>query len=84
MEQRIVKVRRGKLLSCDEAGELLGISTNQIRLWVRMRLLHAEKLGHVYVIQAEQLALASERFHRNLLDDVPLGRSGLINKVELE
>jgi len=79
-----VKVKRGKLYSCDEAAGLMGISSQQVRLWIRMRLLHAEKIGKTYVIRAEQLALASERFHRDYFVDAPTGRNGSINRIELE
>jgi excisionase family DNA binding protein len=80
----IVKVRRGKLLSCDEAAELMGISGHQVRLYIRMRLMHAERVGRAYVIRSEQLALVSERFHQGFYTDAPAGRNGSINHIELE
>lgn len=79
----VVKVKRGKLLSCDEAGELMGISGHQVRLWIRMRLMHAERVGRTYVILSDQLALVSERFHKGYYVDAPAGRNGSINRIEL-
>jgi hypothetical protein len=79
-----IKVQRGKLLSCEEAGAAMGISANQVRLWVRMKLLYAVRVGRTYAIQSEQLALVSERFHNNFYTDAPVGRSGTINRIELE
>jgi excisionase family DNA binding protein len=83
MTMNVARVKRGRLLSCDEAAELMGISSQQVRLWIRMGLLHAERVSKVYVIHSEQLALASERFHRDYFVDAPVGRNGSINHIEL-
>ena len=80
----VVRVKRGKLYSCDQAGELLGISTQLVRLWIRMRLLHAEKVGRTYVIYGEQLALVTKRYYEDYYSDAPTGRNGSINRIELE
>ena len=81
----VTKVKRGKLLSADEAGALLGISGQQLRLWIRMKLLHADCVGRSYIIQSEQLALTSKRYHDGYFTDAPCGRDGgSINRIELE
>jgi hypothetical protein len=79
-----VKVQRWKLYSVDEASQIMGISDQCLRLWIRMKLIHAEKIGHVYVLQGEQLALGSKRYHDNYYADVPVGRTGRVNFVEIE
>ncbi len=84
MTMDVVKVKRGKLYSCDEAGKALGIATQLVRLWIRMRLLHAERVGRTYVIYGEQLALTSKRYYEDYYTDAPCGRNSSVNHIELE
>ncbi len=84
MMETVKKVKRGTLYSADEAGAVLGISGQLVRLWVRMGLMFADKVGKAYIIRAEQLALVSERYHNNYYVDAPVGRDGTLHRVVLE
>ena len=79
-----VQAKRGQLLSVEDASKLLGISDQCVRLAIRMRLIHAERVGRTYAIRSEQLALVSERYHNNFYVDFPTGKRGTLNRVVLE
>lgn len=81
---RKVQVHRGELFDATDAGRVLGVPGAQLRLWIRMGLLHAKKVGNTYAIRAEDLAYASQRYHQGMFADVPRSRDGgEINFVEL-
>ncbi len=81
---RKVQVHRGELFDATDAGRILGVPGAQLRLWIRMGLLRAKKVGNTYVVRAEDLAYASQRYYDGFFVDVPRSRDGAeINYVEL-
>ncbi len=84
MTMDVVRVHRGQIYDAAEAGRLLGLPSSLVRQWIRMRLLHAVKVGQTYAVKAEDLAEASRRFHAGYFADVPRPRDGTpISVVEL-
>jgi hypothetical protein len=83
MAANVVQVQRGRLLSVNEAGAILGLPSGHLRLWLRMGLLYAQKIGKTYVVRSEDLAEASRRYHNDCFVDAPHPREGSLNLVVL-